>query len=524
MKSLLQINSLSAGYNGENVIQDITFDIRAGEILALVGESGSGKSTILKAITGLASNGVRLTAGGIHFKGIDMPALSSEDRRKLLGEEICTVFQNPSTSLNPIRKIRNQFQETIRSHRKMERDEALDAIRIVFKKLGLQNVDRVLNCCPFELSGGMCQRVTLALAMVMEPSLILADEPTSALDVMSQQQVIDEFRILREECGASIILVTHNIALAAHIADRTAIMHNGVIVETGETGRVLASPQHTYTKHLISDVPRIRTYYPAYSFAGRLLEVKSVTKTYNSSEQTIKAVEDLSFALSSGEVLGIVGESGSGKSTLARQILQLEKPDDGSIRYRGEEITTMKRHALRNLYRKAQMVFQIPMNSFDQQKKIRATLHDAVKNLSERKTSVAINIYIDELMNKVGLTPDMADRYPWELSGGQCQRAAIARSLAASPGLLICDEATSALDVSAQARIIDLLSNLVRDSGMSMIFISHDIALVSGLCNTMLVMKNGKCVDYGPTEQIITEPGNKYTRALLDAASFSVPQ
>lgn len=517
---VLSLRNLCAGYNGSNVVSDISFEVGAGEIFALVGESGSGKSTVLKAILGLPSNGVRTSDGSITFNGLNMAELSTEDRRRLLGEKLCTVFQNPTTAMNPIRKIRSQFLDTMRSHKRVEPQQALAAIRTVFNKLGLNDADRVLDCCPFELSGGMCQRVALALAMVMEPALILADEPTSALDVMNQRQVIEEFRILREECGASIVLVTHNISLASHIADRTAIMYRGELVECGPTSQILTSPQHAYTKKLISDVPRIQANASGHSFTDRLLEVRNVTKRYTVTNRTVDAVQNIGFTLARGEALGIVGESGSGKSTLSRQLLQLEKTDQGSIRYEGEEITDLNRKGLRTLYRRAQMVFQVPLTSFDQHKRIRATMRDVVRNLSDRKTKKAADAQIDELMQRVGLAPELADRYPWELSGGQCQRAAIARALIAGPELLICDEATSALDVTSQAQIVDLLRCLVRESNMSMIFISHDIALVSGLCDTVMVMKYGRCVEYGQVEQVITAPAHEYTRELLEASAL----
>ena len=518
--TVLKLQNLSAGYNGDDVIRDISFEVGTGEIFALVGESGSGKSTVLKTIMGLPSNGVRISDGGLTFNGQNLTDLSAEERRQLLGKKLCTVFQNPATSMNPIRKIRSQFLDTMRSHNRSDTEKSLSAIRTAFVKLGLGDADRVLDCCPFELSGGMCQRVSLAMAMVMEPTLILADEPTSALDVMNQRQVIEEFRILREECRASILLVTHNISLASHIADRVAIMHRGEIVECGVTGEVLNSPQNSYTKKLISDVPCLRTAYPVHNYSSKFLEVSNVTKRYRVAERTIEAVRDVGFTLSHGEVLGIVGESGSGKSTLSRQLLQLEKTDEGSIRYDGEEVTAMNRRSLCTLYRRAQMVFQIPLTSFDQNKRIRVTMRDAVRNLTNRKRKNAADEYINELMCRVGLTPELADRYPWEISGGQCQRAAIARALVAEPELLICDEATSALDVSSQARIADLLRSLVRKSNMSMIFISHDIALVSGLCHTVMVMKDGQCVEYGSVEKVIATPESKYTMELLKASSF----
>ena len=520
-RTRLSLNKVTAGYNGKDVIHDISFDVGVGEIFAIVGESGSGKSTILKSVTSLPGSGVRIRQGAIVFNGRDMAEQSVEERRRLLGDDLCMVFQDPGSSMNPIRKIRHQFLDTIRSHGKMQTEEALAAIRTVFKKLGLGDADRVLSCCPFELSGGMCQRVALALAMVMEPMLILADEPTSALDVMSQQQVMDEFRILRDTCGAAVVLVTHNISLASQIADRTAIMNQGVMVECGPTRRVLKAPEHAYTRQLISDVPRTRAEYPAHHFSTVLLEICKVTKHYTTEARTIEAVQDVGFTLARGEVLGIVGESGSGKSTLARQILQLETPNQGSIQFEGKEVTTLGRQALRRFYRRAQMVFQSPAASFDPRKTIRSTLFDAVRNLTDRNKKSETHSRINSLMIRVGLTPELADRYPWQLSGGQCQRAAIARALAAKPALLICDEATSALDVSSQAQITRLLRVLVRDSNMSMIFISHDIALVSSLCHTIMVMKNGQCMEYGPAEQVITGPENKYTRALIAAASVS---
>lgn len=517
-KSLLELQDVTAGYRDESAIQNISFEVRTREIFALVGESGSGKSTILKAIMGLPSSGVRISHGAIIFNEQNMAELSAEQHRKILGEQLCTVFQNPAISMNPIRKIRHQFLDTIRSHKQIDPQEALTAIRAVFNKLGLGDADRVLNCCPFELSGGMCQRVALALAMVMEPDLILADEPTSALDVVNQRQVIDEFRILREAFGASVLLVTHDISLASHLADKTAIVHQGNIVECGPTREILISPRHPYTKKLIADVPRIQANHSPHKFAPELIKVSGVTKHYFTANQTIEAVTDVGFTLARGEVLGIVGESGSGKSTLSRQILQLEKTDKGSIRLENEEITDMSSRNLRKIYRRTQMVFQIPLASFDPKKKIRVTMRDAVRNLTALKRKKAADEHINELMHKVGLTSEMADRYPWELSGGQCQRAAIARALAANPDLLICDEATSALDVSSQAQIIELLRSLVQKSDMSMIFISHDIALVSSLCNTIMVMKKGLCVEYGSVERVINAPESEYTKDLLKAS------
>ncbi len=518
--SLLSLTGLCAGYGGAEVLHGVELEVGRGEIVALVGESGSGKSTVLKAVMGLPSSGVRVTGGGVVFDRWDMTALPPEQRRRLLGEELCMVFQDPASSMNPIRRIKKQFLETIRSHRSISDGEALDMIRAVFSKLGLGDAERILKSCPYELSGGMCQRVALALAMVMEPKLILADEPTSALDVVSQLQVIDELSLLRESFGASVLLVTHNIAVAARAADRLVIMRGGRIVESGETARVLSAPEDEYTRELLSDVPRLTAGYGGAALTEPCLSAENVSKRYAVGDEAVEAVRGVSFSLARGEILGIVGESGSGKSTLARQLIALEKPDSGRITLGGEDVSAFRGCGLRRLYRMEQMVFQSPIASFDPRLTVRATLRDTLKNLSNAGSEAEADRRIDSLMERVGLESALADRYPFQLSGGQCQRAAIARAIAPGPELLICDEATSALDVTVQAGIIALLRSLVREEGMSLLFISHDIALVSGLCDTIMVMKDGLCAEYGRTGDVIGNPKSEYTKTLLRAAAM----
>ena len=515
---LLELMNVTAGYGDTDVIRKVSFSVGRGEIFAIVGESGCGKSTSLKAVMGLPSTNVSLREGSIKFGGRDMSELTREERRQLLGEDICVVFQNPASTMNPIRKIKKQFLETIKSHRKVDKQEALRMIRASFEKLGLSDSERILESCPFELSVGMCQRVCLALAMVMEPKLILADEITSALDVVSQQQVVEELLHLRDSCDVSIVLVTHNMAVVARLADRMAIMLDGRIIECGETGQVIAHPAQQYTKKLIADIPRISDEKePAESFSGVLLEARGVSRSYSGKGGKVLAVDNISFNLHKGEVLGIVGESGNGKSALARQLMRLETPDRGDIFLDEFALSSLRGKQLRELYRITQMVFQTPQSSFDPRKRIRTSIKDTLKNLTELNAD-EISPRIDELMRLVGLEPAFADRYPHQLSGGQCQRAAIARAIAASPKLLVCDEATSALDVTVQAGIVELLSSLVTNRGMSMIFISHDIALVSQICHRILVIKGGRCVEYGNTTEIISAPKSEYTKRLLDAA------
>ena len=518
--TLLSLQSVTAGYGSLPVLKDVSLEMEKGQILALVGESGSGKSTVMKSIAGLPSFGVSVMKGSIRFDGKDMIALSPEQRRRILGEDLCMIFQNPTTSMNRIRKIRNQFLESYRSHRNGGDEEALQQVRTTFQKLGLADTDRILDSCPFELSGGMCQRVAIALAMVMEPKLLLADEPTSALDVVSQQQVLEEMLLLRERFGTSVLLVTHNIAAAARVADRLVILHDGCIEEAGAKDALIASPQKEYTKLLLNNVPRLCRTERRREKTEVLLQVSGIEKTYLKNGVRVRAVENVSLALEKGEILGIVGESGSGKSTLARQILRLEKPSRGQITVCGKDIARLKKKDVKGLYQAEQIIFQNPETSFNPRMRIRESIRDTLRNLAGIRSKPQIEEKIDELMRDVGLAPELANRYPFQLSGGQCQRAAIARALAASPQLLICDEATSALDVTVQAGIVSLLRSLARGRGMSMIFISHDLAPVSTLCDRVVVMKDGRCIEQGTAADIVAHPKQEYTKLLLRSASF----
>lgn len=522
--SLLSLRSVTAGYGNTVVLKDVSFHMEKGEILALVGESGSGKSTVLKSISGLPSFGVSVKEGSIEFDGKDMRTLSPEQRRRILGEELCMVFQDPTTSMNRIRKIRKQFLESYRSHRKGSDEEAMQQVRTTFQKLGLSDVDRILASCPFELSGGMCQRVAIALAMVMEPKLLLADEPTSALDVVSQQQVMEEMLLLRKRFGTSVLLVTHNVAVAAKISDRMVILHDGHIVEMGRKEEILSSPQEDYTKSLLRDVPRLCTTERFRKPSDTIVTVSGVEKTYLKQDRHVRAVDGISFTLEKGEILGIVGESGSGKSTLARQIMRLERPNRGKILIREKDISLLKKKDLKTLYQSEQMIFQNPTASFNPRMRIRESIRDTIQNLTDVRSRRESDERVDMLMRDVGLAPELADRYPFQLSGGQCQRAAIARALAANPEILICDEATSALDVTVQAGIVSLLRSLVREREMSMLFISHDLALVSSLCDRVLVMKSGKCVESGTVSEVVGHPKHPYTKILLRSAALNVEE
>lgn len=425
------------------------------------------------------------------------------------------MFQHPGDSLNPTRKVRVQFYETILAHRRMEKKEMDELIASVFKRIGLTDVERILNAYPFELSGGMAQRVVIALAVLLHPKLILADEPTSALDTTVQKQVLEELLMLRNTLHTAMIIITHNIGVARHLADRVAVLYKGEIVEMGKTKEVLENPQHPYTKSLMAAVPKL-----AYAWKGGMMEeilvCENLTMTFDDGEYIVHALKNVSFSLRKNEVLGIIGESGSGKSTIAKLITGLYQPTGGNIFLGGRSIVRLKRQAQKEVYTKVQMVFQDAVGSFNPRRKIGESISDTLCRLCGEKKHTA-GKEAARLLEDVGLPGDYAEKYPHELSGGECQRAAIARAMSVHPEILICDEATSALDVSAQAKIVELLMHLRRIHNVSILFITHDLPLVSNISDRILIMNEGELVEEGSTEEVITRPKTVYTRRLLDA-------
>ena len=519
MANLIEMKHLCVSYGDKEVVHDINLSLQEGEILAIVGESGSGKSTILKAIMRMQGLGVCVSGGHIMFQGNDLMRLSASDMQEIRGKQIGSIGQNPLGTLNPVRKIGIQFMETLRSHnRKISKKESYVQIEQVFTSLNLKNCQHILNSYPFQLSGGMNQRIAVALAMLMHPKLLLADEPTSALDVTTQSQVVDELLRLKEIFHTSIIIVTHNMGVAAKVADKTAIMYQGQIVDYGPSREILTHPKDEYSKMLLSSVPKISEKGACMTEGKKvLLNVRELCKTYGKGRNAFDAVKYVSLDVKEGEILGIVGESGSGKSTIAKQIIRLECPTHGYIELDGIQVHQLKDRELPGLYNHIQMVFQNAIGSFDSHMKIRASLTEAIKNMTDTRERIEINRLIDHMMEEVGLTPEMADRYPHELSGGQCQRAAVARALCLKPKLLICDEATSALDVSAQAQVVKMLQKLGQEMNIAIIFICHDLALVSEICHRVIVMRNGECVEKGITQEIIHSPKEKYTKRLIQS-------
>ena len=517
-ESLLSMKGLRVSYGDYEALHGYCLELAPGEIHRTAGESGSGKSTILKALLGLTSYSAEVTGGSMSFAGQDVLAMSDRERRDLLGDEIGLIAQNPAASFNPLRTFRVQFQETLESHgKKLDEHEVFH----VFKTLGLPTDGRVLSSCPYEVSGGMCQRVAIALLMLLRPRLLLCDEVTSALDVTTQKQVADELLRLRDETGMAILMVTHNLGLAAYMADTISVLLNGDCVESGPVGGhyrgdvpgVLSTPAHNYTKKLLHDVAdfeddlRARTAFEP--DAPRAVQLSDVHKSYKVRGNEVEALKGVDLLLYKGEILGVVGESGSGKSTILRQICGMETPEFGDVILDG----------------KYQYIFQDAYASFDPRMTIRQSLYESIRNAAKRdgkpsQRGSMVPEYEDRIMTyleQVGLSTDLLDRFPSRLSGGQCQRMAIARALVGDPEVLLCDEITSALDVTAQREVVELLVHLHEELGLSIVFVSHDLALVHSFCDRILVLKSGEVITCGDAKKVIRHTEEPYTKQLLDS-------
>lgn len=517
-ESLLSMKGLRVSYGDYEALHGYCLELAPGEIHCIAGESGSGKSTILKALLGLTSYSAEVTGGSMSFAGQDVLAMSDRERRDLLGDEIGLIAQNPAASFNPLRTFRVQFQETLESHgKKLDEHEVFH----VFKTLGLPTDGRVLSSCPYEVSGGMCQRVAIALLMLLRPRLLLCDEVTSALDVTTQKQVADELLRLRDETGMAILMVTHNLGLAAYMADTISVLLNGDCVESGPVGGhyrgdvpgVLSTPAHNYTKKLLHDVAdfeddlRARTAFEP--DAPRAVQLSDVHKSYKVRGNEVEALKGVDLLLYKGEILGVVGESGSGKSTILRQICGMETPEFGDVILDG----------------KYQYIFQDAYASFDPRMTIRQSLYESIRNAAKRdgkpsQRGSMVPEYEDRIMTyleQVGLSTDLLDRFPSRLSGGQCQRMAIARALVGDPEVLLCDEITSALDVTAQREVVELLVHLHEELGLSIVFVSHDLALVHSFCDRILVLKSGEVITCGDAKEVIQHTEEPYTKQLLDS-------
>ncbi|MFG1797959.1 dipeptide ABC transporter ATP-binding protein [Nocardia sp. NPDC049149] len=523
---LLQVDDLRVRYQADSgavsALAGVSLQVCRGEVVALVGESGSGKSTLAQSVIGLLGANAEITGGTIAFDGKVIDTRSARALQRLRGARIGFVPQDPGLSLNPVQRVGEQVAEALVVHRLADRKSARGRAVELLAEAGLDRPELREVQYPHELSGGQRQRVLIASALACEPDLVIADEPTSALDATVARRVLDQLASQIAAKGTAVLLITHDLAVAAERADRIIVLHGGEIVESGPTATVLAEPRHPYTKRLLAASPSLapvgvyRTPKPR-DGATPLLAVREVRKRFRAQAGgSVTAVAGVDFELRRGETLSLVGESGSGKSTTARIALRLTDPDSGRVAFDGQELTRLRGARLRLLRKRFQVVYQNPYASLDPRWRVGAIIEEPLRaygvgDRAARQTRVA------ELLEQVALPADFAQRRPAELSGGQRQRVAIARALALHPDLLVLDEPVSALDASVQAQILELLDRLQSELALSYLFISHDLAVVRRISDHVAVMRHGRIVESGTTAQIFDNPQHEYTRELLSA-------
>ncbi|WP_373743587.1 ABC transporter ATP-binding protein [Achromobacter insuavis] len=564
---LLSVRGVSVDFNTENgvfrAVENLDFDVRPGKTLAIVGESGSGKSVTSMAIMRLTDyNNGRIATGKILFRDsddreVDLTAASDERMRAIRGNDIAMIFQEPMTSLNPVFTIGDQIIEAIMLHQQLSRSAARKAARALLEKVRLPDAEQLLDRYPHQLSGGMRQRVMIAMALSCQPRLLIADEPTTALDVTIQAQILNTIRELQRDLGTAVIFITHDMGVVAEMADDVVVMLRGKKVEQGPVEEIFRAPKHPYTRALLAAVPRLG------SLTGRdlplrtpqtvlegdtlrevgetreqdtarydepVLRVEKLTTRFDVGHNLfgrvthrVHAVEEVSFDVYPGETLALVGESGSGKSTIGKTLQQLVAPTSGAVRYNGQDIFSMDAAGRQRLRQEIQYIFQDPYASLDPRKTVAFSIAEPIRTHRLLSDEAAIARRVGELLEQVGLKPEHARRYPHEFSGGQRQRVCIARALASDPKLIIADESVSALDVSIQAQILNLLMDLQKDRGLSYLFITHDMAVVEKVSHRVAVLYLGQIVELGTRRQIFESPQHAYTRKLLAAVPVAEP-
>ncbi len=518
---LLRIRDLRLATLGparKELLHGIDLDIRPRETLCLVGESGSGKSLTSLAVMGLLPpRELAVTGGEIRLDGEDLLAASPRRLRALRATRMAMIFQEPMTALNPLMRVGDQLDEVFAVHTDLGRRERWKRVIAALEDVHLPDPEKLALRFPHQLSGGQRQRIMIAMALALEPKLLIADEPTTALDVTTQAQILKLIAELQERHGTAVLFITHDMGVVADIADRVLVLRHGSPVEEGETRRVVGAPTADYTRELLAAVPTLDPR-PARapSSATPVLAVEGLCKTFGGGAHAVKALHDVGFALRPGRTLGVVGESGSGKSTLARCVMGLETVSSGIVRIDGTDVRQLDKAARRRHATRLQMVFQDPNRSLDPRRTVLQSVVEGALNFGVDKRTAAEKAAA--LIETVGLPRASLDRYPHQFSGGQRQRIAIARALMMDPEVIVADEAVSALDVSVQAQVLDLLMSLQAKFGLAILFITHDLRVAARLCDDVLVMRRGVAVESGPAERVLTRPADDYTRRLLDAA------
>ncbi|MFB7863408.1 ABC transporter ATP-binding protein [Streptomyces sp. NPDC056069] len=519
MTPLVTVDGLTVAYeDGVRAVDDLSFTLEAGRALALVGESGSGKSTVAGALLGLHHGTGARVGGRVTVDGIDVATANPAALRALRGSVAAMVFQDPLSALDPYYAIGDQIAEVYRVHRRGTRKAARARAVEVLDRVGIPEAARRARSRPHEFSGGMRQRALIAMALACEPRLLVADEPTTALDVTVQAQILDLLHELRRETALALLLVTHDVGVAAESVDDVLVMRGGREVERGPVTRVLGAPAQPYTRELLTAVPRLDGPLrdPGPARGEPLLEAKDLRREFGRGAARVTAVDGVSLTVRAGETLGVVGESGSGKTTLGRMLVRLLDPTDGTLRYRGTEIGRLSDRELRPYRREIQMVFQDPVSSLNPRRSVGESVADPLR-AAGTTDDTRIRARVRGLLDRVGLDPDRYDAYPHEFSGGQRQRVGIARALAAEPRLIVCDEPVSALDVTTQAQVTALLADLQAELGLALVFIAHDLSVVRQVSDRVAVMRGGRIVEQGTVEDVYGAPRDPYTRRLLAA-------
>ena len=575
---LLTVNNLRIEFFSDNewreVVHGIDFQVHAGRTLGIVGESGSGKSVSCLSVMHLLNNKAsRVEADAMLLEGLDIKGFNERQMAEVRGKRIAMIFQEPMTSLNPVYRCGYQVAEMILQHERTTKKEARDRVISLFRQVMLPRPEAIYDSYPHELSGGQKQRVMIAMAIACNPQMLIADEPTTALDVTVQKEILKLLRHLQQETGMGMVFITHDLGVVSEIADDVLVMHNGEVMERGEAQQVLEHPQHPYTQGLLAcrppmkvrlrQLPVVKEFLDGRWTGGQeqiihelmvtdeqrqqrlnaiyahdpLLKVEHLNTWYPLKKglfsrvyDHVKAVDDVSIEVYEGETLGLVGESGCGKTTLGRSILRLVEPTGGKVFFEGQEVTALRRAELRDFRKQAQIVFQDPYSSLNPRITIGEAIAEPLRVHGIEKDRKKGRTIVCDLLEQVGLQASHYDRYPHEFSGGQRQRICIARALAVNPRLVICDESVSALDVSVQAQVLNLLNRLKEERHLTYIFISHDLSVVRFMSDRVLVMYNGKPVEYNDADELFDHPQNDYTKKLIAALpgrggdkSFSLP-